>query len=134
MWINEDPAAPDRVEFKEIAMRPDKIALSAAALLLSMTLPHLARSAPPPGSSGRFHQWFESLTQPGTGVSCCSWADCRETSWRIRGDHYEAFVDHKWMVVPDGVILQRTDNPTGRAVVCWAPNLGILCFVPTAEA
>lgn len=33
------------------------------------------------------------------------------------------------MAVPADKILHRYDNPTGRAVVCWTPALGIMCFV-----
>jgi len=34
------------------------------------------------------------------------------------------------MEVPDDEILWRRDNPTGDAVACYQPILGILCFVP----
>jgi hypothetical protein len=37
------------------------------------------------------------------------------------------------MIVPANNILQRVDNPTGRAVVCWTPSLGIMCFVRASE-
>ena len=35
--------------------------------------------------------------------------------------------------MPPDKILQRTDNPTGRAVVCWTPQRGIMCFVRATE-
>jgi len=73
--------------------------------------------------------WFRSLLQPGTSISCCSISDCRATDYRVEGDHYEALIGEKWFVVPPDKILQRTDNPTGRAVVCWTPQRGIVCFV-----
>jgi len=31
-------------------------------------------------------------------------------------------------------ILQRTDNPTGHAVVCWTPQRGIVCFIRATES
>ena len=47
--------------------------------------------------------------------------------------HLEALIDGHWLVVPSEKILQRADNPTGHAVVCWTPTLGIMCFVRAAE-
>lgn len=88
-----------------------------------------ARAAPPPGADPAMSPWFEDLRQPGTGRSCCSIADCRPVDYRIVENHYEAFVDDQWMSVPPDKILHRFDNPTGRAVVCWTPALGIMCFV-----
>jgi hypothetical protein len=38
------------------------------------------------------------------------------------------------MTVPPRRILQRADNPVGRAVVCWTPQRGIMCFVRGTEA
>ncbi len=52
--------------------------------------------------------------QPGTGISCCSIADCRQTDYRAAGDHYEALVQGRWISVPPEKVLDRTDNPTGR--------------------
>lgn len=42
-------------------------------------------------------------------------------------------VGDQWLIVPAEKILNRSDNPTGRAVVCWTPASGILCFVHGAE-
>ena len=59
---------------------------------------------------------------------------CRATEYRIEADHYEALIGGTWHVVPPDKILQRTDNPTGHAVVCWTPQRGILCFVRATES
>jgi hypothetical protein len=48
-------------------------------------------------------------------------------------DHYEVFVDGKWLRVPPDLVLKSLDNPTGRAVVCWTPTAGIMCFVRGPE-
>jgi hypothetical protein len=77
--------------------------------------------------------WFQGLRQPGTGISCCSIADCRPTDFRTQGDHYEAMIDGQWHQVPTATILERMDNPTGRAVVCYTPTRGIMCFVRGPE-
>ncbi len=88
-----------------------------------------AAAKPPPNPDPAVSPWYEDLRQPGTGRSCCSIADCRPVDYRIVEDHYEAFVDDQWMPVPPDKVLRRFDNPTGRAVVCWTPELGIMCFV-----
>lgn len=103
---------------------------SALVLLLAAS----AAAAPPQGADPALAPWFRSLLQPGTGMSCCALADCRPTEYRIRSDHYEAMVGGKWVAVPPDKILQRTDNPTGHAIVCWTPQRGIMCFVRATES
>jgi hypothetical protein len=78
--------------------------------------------------------WFNSLQQPRTGISCCSIADCRRTDARLAGDHYEALVDGQWRAVPPEAVVERADNPTGRAVVCYTPSRGIMCFIKAPDA
>ena len=99
------------------------------ALVAACALPAVPRAAPPPGADPALSPWFEDLRQPGTGRSCCSIADCRPVDVRIVEDHYEAYVHNRWMSVPPDKIVHRSDNPTGRAVICWTPTLGIMCFV-----
>ena len=89
---------------------------------------------PPPNADPALAPWFRSLLQPGTSISCCSVADCRTTEYRVEGDHYEALIGEAWFAVPPDRILQRTDNPTGRAVVCWTPQRGIVCFVRATKS
>ncbi len=89
-----------------------------------------AAARPPPNADPKLAPWFESLRQPRSGASCCSIADCRPADYRTNGDHYEVKVRNEWLEVPTGKVLHRLDNPTGRAVVCWTPIVGIMCFVP----
>jgi hypothetical protein len=103
----------------------------AAALLCLLAAP--AAAAPPEGADMRLAPWFRSLQQPKTGMSCCSIADCRPTDFRASGDHYEAFVNGEWTRVAEDKVVHQTENPTGRAVVCWTPVHGIMCFVPGPE-
>jgi hypothetical protein len=68
----------------------------------------------------------------------CRWphgsrAYCRQTDFRIAGSHYEAMVEGEWQQVPPATILERSDNPTGRAVVCYTPARGIMCFIRGPE-
>ncbi|MDR3536733.1 MAG: hypothetical protein P4L71_09565, partial [Acetobacteraceae bacterium] len=59
-----------------------------------------ARAAPPPNADPSLAPWFNSLQQPGSGISCCSIADCRRTDSRVAGDHYEVMIDGQWRAVP----------------------------------
>lgn len=106
-----------------------RISLALALLLAASAV----RAAPPPDADPALAPWFQSLHQPGTGISCCSIADCRATEYRITGDHYEALIEDKWVAVPPDKVLQRIDNPVGRAVVCWTPQTGVMCFVRASE-
>jgi hypothetical protein len=92
-----------------------------------------AHARPPEDADPALSPWFEGLRQPGTGVSCCSISDCRPTDSRVVGDHYEALVGGAWRPVPPDRVLPRMDNPTGRAVVCWTPYTGIMCFIRGPE-
>jgi len=103
-------------------------------LAVALVLPAAADAAPPADADPTLAPWFRSLRIPGTSISCCSVTDCRATEYRIEADHYEALIGERWLVVPPDKILQRTDNPTGHAVVCWTPQRGILCFVRATES
>lgn len=92
-----------------------------------------ARAAAPEDADPALTPWFQSLRQPGTGISCCSIADCRMTDYRTSATGYEALIDNKWLTVPPERILQHISNPTGRAIVCYHPGTGILCFVRPSE-
>jgi hypothetical protein len=92
-----------------------------------------AVARPPPNADMSLAPWFQGLRQPGTGMSCCSISDCRQTDFRITGGHYEALVEDQWREVPADAVLERSDNPTGRAVVCYTPSRGIMCFIRGPE-
>lgn len=91
------------------------------------------RAAPPPDADPAQAPWFNSLRQPGSGISCCSMADCRPVDYRTVDNHYEAFIEGEWRAVPPERVISRADNPTGRAVVCWTKLSGIMCFVRGPE-
>lgn len=98
--------------------------------LMVLSLARAGHTAPPPKSNPAFGEWFGSLIDPDTTVPCCSIADCRMVEHRIVQDHFEAEVEGRWVGIPEGKVLRRTDNPTGQAVLCWSKALGVLCFVP----
>ncbi len=66
--------------------------------------------------------WYRSLKDPDTGISCCSMQrDCQTVddyrASAIPGG-YVVSIEGRSVEVPPNKVLQRTDNPTGRAVVC----------------
>ena len=83
-----------------------------AAPIAALSLWALAAlAAPPEGAYPRLSTWFESLRQPGSGISCCSIADCRPVDTRVGPAGYEAFIDDRWRPVPADKVLQGKDNP-----------------------
>jgi hypothetical protein len=71
----------------------------------------------------RWHKGFyEGLKHKDTKASCCNLADCRPTTVRSAGDHYEVMVDGVWMSVP----LNAIQNVT-------APDLGAHVCAPKQE-
>jgi hypothetical protein len=94
-----------------------------------------ASAAPPPGSDpdSPTATWFRDLMRPDTNTSCCDASDCRNVVSRITPDGWEARIGAKWLRVPPDRVL-RQDNPTGQAVACYLPWLGIICFVPPPQS
>lgn len=102
-----------------------------------------AFGAPPENADPALAPWFESLQRPGGNLGgCCSQSDCRPVAWRITSDHYEALLtpemfpevtEPAWIVIPARAVLERQDNPTGRAILCWRRSMGALCFVRPGE-
>jgi hypothetical protein len=107
-------------------------------IALTLALSLLAGGAvarPPENADPALAPWFQGL-RAADGGSCCSEADCRAVEYRTTEDHYEALIGEqfgidppRWLAVPTERILKKTDNPLGRAVACWLPYTGILCFV-----
>jgi hypothetical protein len=89
----------------------------------------VALGAPPENADPALAPWFRSLAQPGTGISCCSIADCRPVDARTTSSGYEIFVKDQWLAVPPEKVLQGKQNPTGKPVACVLNNQ-VLCFVP----
>lgn len=81
----------------------------------------LVQATPGKDFSGRpLHDWYKSLKQPGTEVSCCDVSDCHEVEARTKDDHWEVFVGSKWWAVPNTKVLKNKENPTGSAVSCFS--------------
>jgi len=102
------------------------------------------RAAPPDHTDGTLAPWFNSLTNPATGMSCCSEADghiLKDSDWRVAGDHYQIKIAGVWRDVPQQAVLDRIDNPTGGVVAFYGryadenPSLSpvIFCLVRAVE-
>jgi hypothetical protein len=67
-----------------------------------------------------WHQGFyQTLQRPDTKTPCCNLTDCRPTSGRQVGDHYEVKINGAWVSVPSDKILKT-----------MAPDLGFHVCVP----
>ena len=111
------------------------------AIIVGLALNQAAVAAPPDSPDPALAPWFESLRQPGTGAPCCSISDCRTAEIRQDRDGYEVLIDGRWKMsipfwlrVPPNRIIDGIDNPANRAVVCFTPEAGILCFVRPADS
>lgn len=88
---------------------------------------------------GNWHgDFYQKLIRKDTKTSCCNLADCRPTSGRPNGDHYEVKVDGDWVPVPKGSI-QDTTAPDLGWHVCAPPQVGqnkgkVFCVVMPPEA
>jgi hypothetical protein len=76
------------------------------------------------GHLGQGHQtwhqeFYQYLVTPDTRVSCCNLADCRPTSGRMVGDHYEVKVNGSWVSVPPSKVVKKS-----------APDLGFHVCAP----
>jgi hypothetical protein len=119
------------------------VLLVAVVMLLPVSI-GTVRAQPPESADPTLAPWFQSLQIPGMShISCCSQSDCRPVDYRIYGDYYEALLtpeqfgravpQPQWIPVPFDRVLQRVDNPTGKAILCWQPGNGVLCFVRPPE-
>jgi hypothetical protein len=99
-------------------------------------------AAHPPWAA--FADWFGSLKEPGTegkiggSISCCSpERDCQMTDYETDAEgRYWITAAGERIEVPVEKILQRTDNPTGRAVACLRYHNGhpiVRCFIRGPE-
>jgi hypothetical protein len=112
-------------------MLRDLVLRSVVAVALGSQPTH---ARPPPNPDPTLSPWFQSLEDPETTLSCCDEADCRPVDERIGRSGYEVLMQDAWVPVPEGKVIHRTYNPVGRAVLCWSPHFGIMCFVPGPAA
>jgi hypothetical protein len=135
------PAPRGRTDGRCCAPGPHRVA--APFVIIAMLLFLCTRTTAHSPEAG-FGDWFRSLREPGTeGIidsspSCCSpERDCRMTDYETDADgRYWITTEGERIQVPSDKILQRTDNPTGRAVACLRHYNGhpvVRCFVRPPE-
>ena len=71
------------------------------------------------GHESWHHRFYQTLERPDNKTSCCNGTDCRPTSGRQVGDHYEVKVNGSWVSVPAEKILKIV-----------APDLGFHVCAP----
>ena len=118
--------------------------LTGCALTSVVVLLSSGSTAHQPGDE--FAGWFQSLKVPGiekplnpAEAFCCSpERDCQTTDYETDvAGRYWIKADGERIQVPPDEILQRTDNPTGRAVACLRHLNGhpiVRCFVRPPES
>jgi len=117
-----------------------RLYIAIAGTLALLLIAALAHARPPENADPAFAPWFQSLRASNGGL-CCSQSDCRPVEYRLAGDHYEVLIGKQygdevtphWEEVPAESVLNKTDNPTGRAIACWLPYTKVLCFVRPSE-
>jgi hypothetical protein len=72
----------------------------------------------------QLHYWYQTLKQPGTGMSCCNNQDCRPTTYRLHGSEIQVEVDGEWTTVPPNKIL-NVQPPDLNAHVCAPKQPGL---------
>lgn len=77
-------------------------------------------------------EWFQSLKIPGSQTSCCDLSDCHVVEYDMHGDHYRAFIEGKWIDIPNEKVL-NIGNPIGQGIACYSHwqdfPVNIFCFV-----
>ena len=72
-----------------------------------------------------WHQrFYRTLDRPDTKEPCCSLTDCRPTSGRQVGDHYEVKVNGAWVSVPPNKILKRRHQTSDFMYVPLLNSMG----------
>lgn len=107
--------------------------------ILAAALAALVAFAPLPAMASGDGDWFRSLKQPGTGVSCCDVSDCHQTDSRWRDGGWEAWVVDRWQRIPPERVLSQV-SIYEKAVVCHSAFLRasdgarwVYCFVPPLQ-
>ena len=91
-------------------------------LCLACILALTAHAAAQEGHLGHGHdKWhkgfYDTLQRPDSKGSCCNLTDCRPTTIRAIGAHYEVKVNGNWVPVPQNKIVPKS-APDGAAHVC----------------
>jgi hypothetical protein len=69
-----------------------------------------------------FHDFYNTLFNRKMNVSCCNNKDCRPTSSRMVGNHYEIKLNGHWVRVPDTAIIPKTAPDSGAHICAGDPS------------
>ena len=141
-WCRNNPDYVAQLREPRRRAGPMKILAIIATLLVWCT--SVAAHQP----EDEFADWYYSLRVPGldpvkllnpTESWCCSPdRDCKTVDYQTdAAGSYWIVADGERVQIPPDKILQRTDNPTGRAVACWNYYNGyphVRCFVRPPES
>jgi hypothetical protein len=119
-------------------MSPVRLLLASAHALFAAQAA-VAQSVIPDGHRGQGHvenhDWYQELTQPGTGFPCCNGTadgiegDCRPTRAYLGKDGlWYALLDGRWVPVPPRVVLKQL-APDGHSHICASKGGTIYCFI-----
>ena len=98
-----------------------------SALLAALQVCVSAYAAPPPDATGQYHDWFRSLTVPGSPTTpCCTVADCRMVAsrWNDQTQHYEARVIREVFssALRNSVLYGKDLESYEKAKLVWIRN------------
>jgi hypothetical protein len=110
--------------------------LGATSLALAfLTVRALAQDGHHGQGHAENHDWYNKLTQPGTGYSCCNGTvdgtdgDCRPTRAYLSDDGtWHALIDGRWVTVPPKAVLKQL-APDGNSHICASRSGMIFCFL-----
>jgi hypothetical protein len=96
------------------------------------------RAKPPDHVDPALISWFQSLSNPISGLSCCAEYDghiLASRDWRVTADGYQVQIAGSWHDVPPQAVLNHIANPTGGAVAFFPPGGSpIYCFVRPTDS
>lgn len=105
-------------------------------VLLLAAMPVFAQSGSRGDGHAEHHDWYNGLTRPDVGGSCCHGAtaaregDCRPVrAWLHDDGVWRAVVDRRLVAIPPEKIIMRS-APDGGSHLCMSDLGFIYCFVP----
>lgn len=114
----------------------------ALLLLLAVMLVHAGAVRAQDGHS-RWHHYYQSWKQPGTGVSCCNarividgrdvTGDCEPTKAEIRNGQWFMWLrqESRWLPIPEAKIIRERNPSSEEGHLCFDTRTkAILCAVP----
>jgi len=90
-----------------------RVRIMLAALLISTTAAWGQEGHIGHGHSTWHKDFYQYLVTPDTNISCCNLSDCRPTSGRAMGDHYEVKINGEWIAVLPSKVVKKSAPDQG---------------------